>query len=139
MKNFKYVMMSSILACSMLFSSCIGSFRLWNNLKEWNLGVGDKFVNEVVFLAFNIIPVYGVAYLADVLVLNSIEFWSGENPVALAGTSEKIVGKSGQEYILHHEKDGMSIEKENEGSVKLVNLNGEWNVEQDGRLYRISI
>mgnify|MGYP000051424745 FL=1 len=83
MKKFKTTAICAILSGSLLFSSCIGSFGLWNGLKDWNQGVGTKFVNEIVFLAFNIIPVYGVAYLADILVLNSIEFWSGSNPVEI--------------------------------------------------------
>jgi hypothetical protein len=29
----------------------------------------------------NIIPVYGVCLFADYIVLNSIEWWTGENPV----------------------------------------------------------
>jgi len=29
--------------------------------------------------ALNIIPVYGFAYLADIIVFNSIEFWTGES------------------------------------------------------------
>ena len=66
----------------MLFSSCIGSFSLTNKLLAWNKTVGNKFVNELVFFAFWVLPVYEVSALADVLVLNSIEFWSGGNPVA---------------------------------------------------------
>ena len=80
MKKLKIKVVCALLGGSLLFSSCIGSFALWNNLKDWNQGIGNKFVNELVFLAFNIIPVYGVAYFADVVVLNSIEFWSGSNP-----------------------------------------------------------
>lgn len=68
-----------------LISSCIGSFGLWNSLKDWNQGVSNKFVNELIFLAFHIVPVYEIAYLADALVLNSIEFWSGSNPTASIG------------------------------------------------------
>ena len=46
-------------------------------------GSGAAWGNEVVFLLLNIIPVYGVcAGLVDALVLNSIEFWTGDNPMA---------------------------------------------------------
>lgn len=60
---------------SMMFSSCIGSFQLTNKLLSWNNSIGNKFVNELVFFAFWILPVYEVSGLADILVLNSIEFW----------------------------------------------------------------
>ena len=29
----------------------------------------------------NIVPVYGVSYAVDIIVLNSIEWWSGKNPM----------------------------------------------------------
>ena len=82
MKKGKLTLVAVVLSGSLLFSSCVGSFGLFNRLSSWNQSVGNKFVNELVFLAFNIIPVYGVAYLADALVINSIEFWSGSNPVS---------------------------------------------------------
>jgi len=62
--------------------SCIGSFALTNRLLAWNNSVGNKFVNELVFIAFCILPVYEVSALADLVVINSIEFWNGENPMA---------------------------------------------------------
>ena len=72
MKKIKFTPLCFLLSGSILFSSCIGSFKLFNNLKEWNQGVSDKFVNELIFLAFHIVPIYPIAYLADVLVLNSL-------------------------------------------------------------------
>ena len=71
-----------LLSGSLMFSSCIGSFGLTNKLFSWNKGVGEKWVNEVVFVAFCILPVYEVSLIADALVINSIEFWTGSNPMA---------------------------------------------------------
>jgi hypothetical protein len=34
----------------------------------------------------NIVPVYSVATLADAVFANTVEFWTGENPVASART-----------------------------------------------------
>ena len=66
MKKFNLKMAATVMICgSFLFSSCIGSFGLHSKLVSWNQGIGTKFVNELVYLAFNIIPVYGVCYLAD--------------------------------------------------------------------------
>ena len=59
MKKGKLTLVAAILSGSLLFSSCVGSFGLFNRLSSWNQGVGTKFVNELVFLAFNIVPVYG--------------------------------------------------------------------------------
>jgi hypothetical protein len=75
-KTFK---LSVLLLCAtMLFSSCIGSFRLTNKLKDWNGSIGNKWVNELVFLAMHIVPVYEVSIFVDAVVLNSIEFWTGK-------------------------------------------------------------
>ena len=81
---------AATLACSLTFSSCIGSFGLTNKLLSWNQRINSKFVNELVFVAFHIIPVYEISCLADLLVINAIEFWSGDNPVADAGKIETV-------------------------------------------------
>ena len=129
MKKGKLLAVSSLLCGSLLFSSCIGSFGLWNKLKDWNSGVSNKFVNEIVFLAFHIVPVYEVAYLADIIVLNSIEFWSGSNPVAQVGQEKTIKGENG-EYLVRTNEDGYTITKKGEDkSVDLVynKENNTWN------------
>jgi hypothetical protein len=92
MKKLKFSAACLILSGSIICSSCIGSFGLWSSLKDWNNNIGNKFVNEIVFLAFHIVPVYEVAYLADVIVLNSIEFWSGSN--------QKLFGVRSSYYII---------------------------------------
>ena len=73
-KHYLTVGIALTLMASMSLTSCIGSFSLTNKLMSWNNQVGNKFVNELVFFCFWIIPVYEVTALADVLVLNSIEF-----------------------------------------------------------------
>jgi hypothetical protein len=99
MKKKSYtLLLSATLASSLLFSSCIGSFGLSNRLLEWNKNIDSKFVNELVFIAFWIIPVYEVAALADVLVLNSIEFWSGSNPVADTGNIQGAIKTTANPY-----------------------------------------
>lgn len=99
MKRNKMVLVAAVLSGSLLFSSCVGSFGLFNRLTTWNQSLGNKFVNELVFLAFNIVPVYGVAYLADALVINSIEFWSGSNPMANVGDVKKVKGENGNYMV----------------------------------------
>lgn len=120
MKKSKTVLVCAMLSGSVLFSSCIGSFGLWNSLKDWNQGVSNKFVNELIFLAFHIVPVYEIAYLADVLVLNSIEFWSGSSPVASIGDVKEVKGENG-EYLVKTNENGYTITKKGEEkSVDLV-------------------
>jgi hypothetical protein len=118
----------------MLFSSCIGSFALFNKVRTWNQGVGNKFVNELVFIALNIVPVYGIVYMADVLVINSIEFWSGENPVASVGEVKKVKGENG-DYLVETLENGYSITNadKNESMELLYNKEANtWSVVSDG-------
>lgn len=99
---------------SMLSTSCIGSFSLTNKLLGWNRTIDNKFVNELVFFAFWIIPVYEVSALADALVINSIEFWSGSNP--LASGTKVIDGKDGR-YLVQCDGHGYTITSENDKST----------------------
>ncbi len=102
------------LACgSLLTTSCIGSFALSNKLLTWNKQIDNKFVNELVFFAFWILPVYEVSMLADVVVFNSIEFWSGSNPVAQGRTV--IDGHDGR-YLVDCDATGYTITSENDGT-----------------------
>ena len=120
MKRNKMFLVAAVLSGSLLFSSCVGSFGLFNRLTTWNQSLGNKFVNELVFLAFNIVPVYGVAYLADALVINSIEFWSGSNPMANVGDVKKVKGENGN-YMVKTLENGYSITKEGEtASMDLI-------------------
>lgn len=102
------------MCAGMISTSCIGKFQLTRNLLDWNKNISGKFVNELVFIALCIIPVYEISALADVLVLNSIEFWSGSNPLA-AGT-KVIDGKDGR-YIVECDGKGYTITSENDNSV----------------------
>ena len=133
------ILMAVTLASSIMFSSCIGSFSLSNKLLSWNRSIDGKLVNELVFIAFWIVPVYEISILADILILNSIEFWSGENPVADAGTVKKIDGKDGV-YTVETRQDGYTIQKE--GEKEIVDLNFDkadksWSVEANGESHKL--
>lgn len=138
-KKSSTLLMAITMASSVLLSSCIGSFGLTNKLLDWNRNIDSKFVNELVFIAFWIVPVYEISAIADVLVLNSIEFWSGENPVADAGTIKTIDTKNGV-YTVETQKDGYHIQKE--GEEKTVDLvfnktDKSWNVEANGETTKL--
>lgn len=128
------LLLASTVAGSVLFSSCIGSFGLTNKLLSWNNSIDSKFVNELVFIAFWIVPVYEISAIADVLVLNSIEFWSGSNPVAEAGSVKTIDTQNGV-YTVETKTDGYHIQKE--GEEKAIDLvfdqtDKSWSVEANG-------
>lgn len=139
MKKGKLSVIAVLLSSSLLLSSCIGSFALWHKVLDWNKGIsGNKFVNELVFIALNIVPVYGIASLADMLVCNSIEFWSGSNPAAKVGEKKTVKGENG-DFIVETLENGYSISQEGTEAMNLIfdeNTNS-WNVEVNGEVSQL--
>lgn len=136
-KKYLSVALAATISLSLVSTSCIGSFTLTNKLLSWNQQVGNKFVNELVFFAFWILPVYEVSALADVLVLNSIEFWSGSNPIAKG--KSVIDGKDGR-YLVDCDGKGYTIKSENDGSIVRLDFDEAektWSVTADGNTYQL--
>ncbi len=104
---------ASLVVASVLFNSCIGSFGLTTKLYSWNNSIGGKWANEAVFFAFLIIPVYEVTLFIDYLILNSIEFWSGSNPVSMEDGEEEIqyVKSGNKEFKITATKNKFVIEQ----------------------------
>jgi hypothetical protein len=114
MKKFKALLLAVILmGTAVTQQSCIGSFQLTKNLYSWNLGIDGRWGSELVFLAMNVIPVYAVTILADGVVLNSIEFWTGNNPLAMnaAEKQTRIVKNGDDTYQLTAEKNNIHVQK----------------------------
>ena len=95
-----------ILTASVSFQSCIGSFSLTNKVLTWNRQVSNKFVNELVFFAFWILPVYEVTAAADLLVINSIEFWSGNKPLE---AHNQIIDSEHGRYLIAVDDNGYTV------------------------------
>lgn len=132
----KHLILATVVAlsASMMMQSCIGSFALFNKVKNWNDHVGDKFVNEIVFVAMWVLPVYELCFVADLFILNSIEFWSGENP---ALTSEvKVVDGKDAKYLVARNEGGYTITNMTTKQVTRFNFNAEdnsWSLENNGQ------
>ncbi len=91
MKKIKSLLLGVLfLSLTLTQSGCIGSFKLTNNLYDWNKSLDGKALQEVVFFAFVIIPVYEVTLFIDGVILNSIEFWSGNNPMSMNNDEKEI-------------------------------------------------
>lgn len=123
-----------IMTASLVMSSCIGSFGLFNKVLDWNKdATGNKFLNELIFIVIS--PAYALCGTADLLVLNTIEFWTGSNPLAAnVGKTESIMGSDGKLYAVTTLKDGYEI-KDADGNVMNFTYNEKdntWLVEKDG-------
>ena len=106
MKKKSFTSVACLLLSGSMLVSCVGSFRLFNKLATWNKqATGNKFLNELIFILIS--PAYAVCGVADVLVLNTIEFWSGKNPVrADIGKTRQVEGSDGLMSAVKTLEDG---------------------------------
>lgn len=103
-------------AAGILTAGCTGPFALTKKLHTWQTSFDEKWVDEVAFLGCIILPVYGLATLGDAIIFNSVEFWTGENPMDTVsidqdGTSAKVA------YL---EDGSVKIETENGRTLLLT-------------------
>lgn len=134
-KTYLTVAVVIAIASSMTFSSCIGSFALTNKVLDWNKQASTKFVNALVFTAFWIIPVYEITMLADAIVINSIEFWSGSNPIE---ASTQIIDGKDAKYQIERNQYGYTITNLADNSIVKFNFNeadNSWSLEANETVY----
>jgi hypothetical protein len=66
----------------------------------------DKWIRWLVFLGLNIVPVYFSAAVFDMIFSNSVEFWTGTNPMAaVPGTTRTVLGPNGERATLTMRED----------------------------------
>ena len=98
-----------LLAATIMFSSCIGSFQLTNKVFKLNNTIGSKWVNELVFAACCILPVYEITLFVDAIVLNSIEFWSGKKLITNAGEKKIVKNNEGKNIEVTAMENGYNL------------------------------
>lgn len=81
-------------------AGCFGNFAATRKVYQFNESFGDKWMNQIMFWVLNFIPVYNVAVFADVVLFNTIEFWTGSNPIAM---------NPGEEVIKYAHEDGKNL------------------------------
>ena len=122
-------------ACTFFASSCVGSFAMFNKLASWNKkATNSKFLNEIIFWV--IAPAYAFCSVADALVLNSIEFWTGDNPMAMkVGTTKQVMGQDGKYYAVTYKADGYDIKLPTGETVTFVydKKSDSWSQIQEGK------
>ena len=122
-----------LLAGSFLCSSCIGSFSLFNKYEKWQCNMtSNKYVNGIVGLILQPI-VGGVCLFVDAVVLNTIEFWTGSNPMAL-NKVQAVKGQDGRYYAVKTLKDGYEVKAPN-GEITLFTHDSKtesWSITQNG-------
>jgi hypothetical protein len=134
-------------AVAMLFATnCYGGFVVTRKLYNWNGGLGNKWVKSIVMWVMIIIPVYPIVSLVDLIVLNTLEFWTGSNPMAMKeGDVEiQLVEKDGKQYEITATRNQFAIAEIANGQKKapvyLMYRPEEtaWYVKSNGKTTKIS-
>lgn len=141
MKKTTLVIMSALLVFTSTLQSCIGSFNLTKKVYEFNRSLGDKWIQELVFIVFCVVPVYEIAVFVDAVILNLIEFWTGSNPMSMNEGDIEIQykkGIDGNNYKLTATKNKLQI-LQLDGVAKGKEMafvynpdNTSWSIEKDG-------
>jgi len=103
-------------------SACFGSFNLTRRVYQFNKGVAaDKWVRWLVFVAVS--PIYPAAATVDLLFANTLEFWTGDNPITAQLEPGSVVGPDGAVVSLVPVDDGARIVvTEPSGAVRSVTV-----------------
>ncbi|MEL0659382.1 DUF3332 family protein [Psychromonas arctica] len=76
----KVAMVAAVASLTSALSACVGSNAVTDKVMQFNLEVVD---NRYARGGVNILlfPVYALTLAVDVVVFNSLEFWTGKNPL----------------------------------------------------------
>ena len=98
----KRVFIAVVVSSAIFFNGCIGSFSLTQKLYGWNQkATNDKYLNTGILWVLEAVQVYHFTLIVDFAILNTIEFWSGKNPMAFSSPTklDKVVtGGNGDTY-----------------------------------------
>ena len=101
----------AMVMAGLMLSGCYGPFYLTRKIYNWNGQVGDKWVNEIVFLVCTWLPVYGLASAADAIIFNSIEFWTGKNPLTMADAGKDVhIVRGDSEAVMSYDPKSQAMQ-----------------------------
>ncbi len=126
-------------ACAMMLTGCLGQNALFDTVQDWNAtATNNKFVNQGISFVFWWVPVYGLSLLGDIVIFNSIEFWTGTNPISkegakVAGSTETVNDGMGNQAELTYNADGsISVLATSEGVQESYTL-----IKQDDKVIKV--
>ncbi|MDR2693485.1 MAG: DUF3332 domain-containing protein [Chitinispirillales bacterium] len=111
---------------------CYGKYALFNSAHKFGGNLGGKYVGAVVNLVFWVVGVYGICLFADLLIFNTIEFWTGSNPVAMNSDIYQETDADGNKVYAVRNTDGSL-------SVSMTDVKGnkaDFTLERDGNIIR---
>lgn len=138
-KNNRVVMIVLILILAVSLSGCFGSFSLTKKVYKFNKGVGAEPMQTLAMWVMHIVPVYGFSIFADVVVFNTLEYWTGSNPIAMhKGDQEiKYFTENGIDYKLVITQNKLDFYDVNNAANHVAYVfnpeNETWSMNKDGQ------
>jgi len=136
------LLLISVITMSMV--GCFGNFSLTRQVYSFNQNFENAFVRSILMWVMMIVPVYGLATWIDVVVLNVIEFWTGDNPIAMIdGESQtQFIAFEGIEYEVIATKNRFDITEvanpDNTLALVFDVEDNSWNLHKDGQEMKIT-
>lgn len=128
------VLVATVLACMTLLPSCmVGSFSALNWCFNFNTNLTpNKYINAVVGAILSPFE-FMIGGFLDAIIFNTVEFWSGSNPM---DELTRIEGANGHHYLISPDQSGgYLITDETTGQQLALLLDREtrtWTVEFEG-------
>ena len=132
----------SVMTMSMV--GCFGNFSLTKQVYDFNRNIDNAFVRSILMWVMFIVPVYPIATWIDVVILNLIEFWTGDNPIAMnEGESQtQFIAHEGIEYEVIATKNRFDITEvgnpENAFALVFDVDDNSWNLHKAGQALKIT-
>jgi hypothetical protein len=127
MKKIARAFVSLGMVCTLLFTTgCFGKFAVVKMVYKFHDSIaGNDMEGKVIKSLIMILVghvVYGLSALADTLLFNVIEFWTGSNPLAMqAGQKEiQVVVHNGVKYEITATRNTFSVKQLNGQQAGLV-------------------
>lgn len=105
--NKKVVQVAVVTALGItMLTGCMGQMATTGLVTKVNLkAVDNRYAREGLFILLS--PVYGLASIADLLIFNSIEFWTGTN--IISGKSPAVVDMPADAIIKVNDQLGSNL------------------------------
>ena len=99
------------------FVRCMGSFALFRKVNQIIAGLTEyKFLNWVIFLVCWFFFVYGIIILVDLVILNSIEFWTGSSVISFDydenGEHQRVAERGNERAVFTYRRFGAELQIE---------------------------
>lgn len=113
-----WIVLILFVALAPMLTGCYGNFQATRSIYKFNGDVSDqKLVRSVVMWVLLILPVYYIGGLADVFVLNPIDYWKGTKINVGSRTDAKGTtvalepSANGRETVMTVSRDGAVLAK----------------------------